>query len=468
MRLVDRLTIRARITIGTLLVAALFFGGVALVVRHQVEGILRDALSEVLASDAAPFETAIQQEPGDAIDSPGEGQLVAVIDPSGDTKVTTLPSGVGRALESLDLRSTGPREITTKAGTYLVAIETVASAEGDWTIVAARNQDASNLILADLTTGLIVGLGVLTALFGIVSWLLTGAALRPVTRLRESADAIVADGSDELLPAGGVRDEITDLAATLNHLIIDLRASAAREKQMVSDASHELRTPLAVLQAQLELLRTGDRTSLEADIAAAEKATTRLTRLVESLLELSRLDAGRAPVSMSVSALVDEAGEAIDRARLHAMSDSIEIDLRVAGEVRSGDSVAMSELLYGRVLDNLLSNALRAIDGHGRIVVSLRYDDAAFTTIVTDDGPGMSSEFLSRAFDRFSQQDSARAPGHGSGLGLAIVAAAAAAAGGHVALANVGDAGLAATMTIPLHRGHPERSDLADERRSVD
>ena len=131
------------------------------------------------------------------------------------------------------------------------------------------------------------------------------------------------------------------------------------------------------------------------------------------------------------------------------MSDPIEIELTTTGGVRSNASAAMPALLYGRVLDNLLSNALCATGRRGRIVVSIRHDAVGLVTTVTDDGPGMSPEFLPHAFDRFSQEDIARARGAGSGLGLAIVSAAATAAGGSVALENQPDGGLRVTVTIP-------------------
>jgi signal transduction histidine kinase len=455
MRALSRLSIRSRITIGTLLLAALFFGGVGIVVRHQVEGILTDALFEVLKSDAAPFETAIQQEPNDSVDNPGEGQLLAVVDPTGTTQTSTLPATVNAQLAAIDLTDPGPQEIVTGGSTYLVAVETVESGTGDWTIISARNQDSSALVLADLTRGLVIGLGGLTLIFGAVSWLLTGAALRPVTQLRRSADAIVASGADELLPVGTAKDDITDLATTLNQLIADVRASAARESQMVSDASHELRTPLAVLQAQLELLRTGDRDTFDADIRAAERAAGRLTQLVSSLLELSRLDAGQPSTTATVEALIKEAGEAIDRARLSAMNDTVEIELTVPTDAASDAKVNMSELLYGRVLDNVLSNALRAVSGHGHITVSITREQSHLVTTVVDDGPGISSDFLPQAFDRFSQEDKSRGGTHGSGLGLAIVAAAATKAGGMVSLENAHPSGLVVKMTVPAHDGRP-------------
>ena len=454
MRALGRLSIRARITIGTLLIAALFFTGVAIVVRQQVDTILRNATYDVLTSDATPFETAIQQEPDDPVDSPGEGQLIAVIDPTGATRTSTLPAAIVAQLHSIDRARTGPQHLAIDTTTYLVAVEKVASPTGTWTIISARNESASQQVLTDLTTGLVIGLGALTLLFGIVSWALTGAALRPVTQLRRSADAIVATDSDTLLPIGPANDEIAELAATLNALITKLRASAARERQMVSDASHELRTPLAVLQVQLELLRTGDRTRLDTDLLEAERAAVRLNRLVDSLLELSRLDSGRTPTSAAVGELVEEAGEALDRARLSVAGDQVEIELTVPEPAVPNGRVSLTPLLYGRVLDNLLTNALDALDGEGRITVTLTVEEKHLVTTVVDTGPGMSPEFIPQAFDRFSQEDHSRTAGHGSGLGLAIVAAAASAAGGTAQLANATTQGLMVTVTLPIHDSH--------------
>ncbi|WP_241246337.1 sensor histidine kinase [Microbacterium endophyticum] len=447
--MLGRLSIRARITIGTLLIAALFFTGVAIVVRQQVDGILQNAAYDVLMSDATPFETAIQQEPDDPVDNPGEGQLIAVVDPTGATRVSTLPSALTATPDLVDVTRPGPQHLVVDGSAYLVAVEKVTSPGGDWTIISARNENASRQVLEDLTVGLIIGLGTLTVLFGLVSWLLTGAALRPVSHLRRSADTIVATSSDELLPVGPAKDEITYLATTLNTLITDLRASATRERQMVSDASHELRTPLAVLQTQLELLRTGDRSTLDADLVAAGSATLRLNQLVDSLLELSRLDSGRATTTATLGELIDEAGEAVDRARSVAGSDRIDIDLDVTGSIDRARTLPMAALLYGRVLDNLVANAVRAVDGHGRILVTLTATNDRLETTVADSGPGMQPAFVPYAFDRFTQEDRSRAAGHGSGLGLAIVAAAVSAAGGSAHLTNVPGRGLTVTVRLP-------------------
>jgi signal transduction histidine kinase len=455
MSVLGRLSIRARITIGTLLLAAVFFTGAAFVVHHQVESILRDSLAQVLRSDIGPYITAIQTEPDGAVDVPSQGQLIAVIDPAGATRTSTLPPTVTDALGSLDQTSSDSQELTPGGGQYLVTIERVSSAGGTWTVVAARNEDASSLTLMRLTAELIAGLALLTVVFGGVSWLLTGAALRPVTLLRRSAERIVSTGSADLLPVGPARDEITDLAATLNRLIDDLRASAARERQMVSDASHELRTPLAVLQTQLELMRTGDRGDLDADIRAAERATERLSRLVADLLELSRLDAGPGEQGTAVTELVAEAGEAVDRARLRAAQRSVTVELSVPESVSPAELAGMSAASFGRVLDNLLTNALAAMGETGAIELTVSVEADALTVEVADTGHGVAAEFLPHAFDRFSQEDPARSPSAGAGLGLAIVAAAVEHAGGTVRLENGPRGGARASARLPLRHKPP-------------
>jgi signal transduction histidine kinase len=270
--------------------------------------------------------------------------------------------------------------------------------------------------------------------------------LRPVTRLRKSADDLVRSGAAALLPLPRARDEVHELATTLNALIKDLRESADREKQMVSDASHELRTPLAVLQAQLELMSAGDRATLDADITSALAATHRMRDLVSELLELSRVEAMGTSGSSDLAALAAELAEAVDRARFGARSDAVVIDFAVSG---GGHDFAIGAHDFGRVVDNLVSNAVKA--GSMTVRATVVAEPGRLVLTVTDDGPGLPEEFIPRAFDRFSQTDDGREGG--TGLGLAIVAAIVAAAGGTVRLDNDG-AGARAFVEIPASSDH--------------
>jgi signal transduction histidine kinase len=220
---------------------------------------------------------------------------------------------------------------------------------------------------------------------------------------------------------------------------------------MVSDAAHELRTPLASLKTQLELAHDdfGDAPALAAHLTGAEASVERLSSLATNLLELSRLESNEAAAgAASTSELVTELMGSVDRARMLALAKGAEIgfDLVETDEERRYPIDAQA---FGRVADNLLSNAVAAVAPGGAVEAILRQDAGGVILEVTDNGPGLPPEFLAKAFERFSRPDSARAASAGgSGLGLALVKATAVAAGGTVELQNEMP-GLAVRMTIP-------------------
>jgi signal transduction histidine kinase len=267
---------------------------------------------------------------------------------------------------------------------------------------------------------------------------------------------------------GPAQDELSELAMTLNDLIRRLRASADRERQMVSDASHELRTPLAVLRGQLELaeLDAGDPEALLQDIRSSHTTALRLGQLANNLLELSRIEAGPSSGRIDWRTLVDELTDAVDRARLLASGEeearTISVDFEYDPKARPapGAKVALSPTDFGRILDNLLGNAVTAIRSErgdrsdATITATLAAVDGEAVLTVRDSGPGMPDDFIPVALDRFTRADGARTSksGGGGGLGLAIVAALADAAGGRVTLANASPSGLLVTVRLPLRR----------------
>ena len=357
---------------------------------------------------------------------------------------------------------------------YLVLTRSVNTSTGVRHVVAARNEETTALVVDRLTAALLAGAGVLIFAFGAASWLLTRTALRPVSRMREQADRIAASTPDEagLLPVGPAQDELSELATTLNDLILRLRASADRERQMVSDASHELRTPLAVLRGQLELaeLDAGDPDALLHDIRSSHSTAIRLGQLANNLLELSRIEAGPSSGRIDWRTLVDELTDAIDRARLLVSSDddsagiSVDFEYDPRRRPAPGSRVALSPTDFGRILDNLLGNAITAIRAAGgerpeaTVTATLALaddvdgDGEAVVLTVRDTGPGMPEDFIPVALDRFTRADNARTGQSGGGLGLAIVGALADAAGGRVVLANAEPSGLTVTVTLPIRR----------------
>ncbi|MFV0432915.1 MAG: sensor histidine kinase [Leucobacter sp.] len=450
MRFADGMSIRMRITLGTLLLAAAVFTCAAVVVHALVKNLLIDSTASLLDADMISFETSLVLEPYDDVDIPPEGQLILVVDPSGTEHASTIPAALRTELGDAQKLPVGSRGISVGDSRYLVGVEQVRNAVGTWTVVGARDQSSDDLVLSCLTSGMVAGAVALVGAFALLSWSLTGAALRPVERLRRSAEQIVDSGSDSLLPETPARDEIQQLASTLNRLIEDLHASVARERQMVSDASHELRTPLAILRGRLELLRTGDRSRLDEDIAEAERAAQRLSRTATDLLELSRLEASGSRAAAALAELIDETGRAVDRARFVCADRGIRIELSVSGAVRQTRAVAIRPSTFGRIADNLLENAAAAVEPGGSIEVRLGVASDEVTLSVADSGGGVPEAFLPHAFDRFSRADDARSGRPGAGLGLAIVAAATHAAGGRVALENRPSGGAVATVRLPL------------------
>jgi two-component system OmpR family sensor kinase len=472
-----RLSITARITIGSLLVASLFGLAAVVVIRIGVASILHNATVTLLDNDITAPADSVQTNPRGPFDLPGGGQELAVVDASGTILASTLPAAMEPKVDTLISFGDTPTMFQVGDDQYLVLTRTVATPEGDVHIVAARNDETTALILDRLTAALLIGASVLILGFGGASWLLARAALRPVSRMREQAEFIAGEerssreASTSLLTVGPARDELSELATTLNDLIRRLRASADRERQMVSDASHELRTPLAVLRGQLELaeLDAGDPAALLEDIRSSHATALRLGLLANNLLELSRIEAGPTSGRVDWRTLVDELTDAIDRARLLAIADdesgSISVDFEYDPRRRPDPEarVALSPTDIGRILDNLLGNAItaiRSVPGHGDATVSAEVaalDDRVVLT-VRDTGPGMPEEFIPVALDRFTRADGARTStsGVGGGLGLAIVAALADAAGGDVVLANARPRGLVVTVTLPLVRAHEQ------------
>jgi signal transduction histidine kinase len=297
---------------------------------------------------------------------------------------------------------------------------------------------------------LVVGGIILLLGFGAASWVLATIALRPVTRMRKQAEALGTTLDGEL-PVGGARDELAALATTLNELLARLRASSAREKQMISDAAHELRTPLASLTTQLELAHddAGDADALALRLRGAEASAARLAALATNLLELNRLETHDRESATSTSAqLTTELMGAIDRARMLGLPRSVDVGLDVQGS-GAEQRYRIDPHSFGRVLDNLLVNSVNAVSVGGTIDVSLKHGAAGLDLTVTDDGPGMPPEFLAQAFERFSRPDAGRSTSSGgSGLGLALVQAIVVSAGGTVELRN-GTPGFAVEVHLP-------------------
>jgi signal transduction histidine kinase len=253
--------------------------------------------------------------------------------------------------------------------------------------------------------------------------LLTRRALRPLARLSTGARTIAGTGNAAArLPAPAARDEVGELAATLNAMLASLERARDAERRFVGDASHELRTPLTALRGNAAYVaRHGADPAVLADL---EADAARLSELLDDLLVLAREDAA-APAHGAPVDLVAVARE--------AAAEDPEARTVVVAEARRADVLGERHALV-RAAGNLVRNARAHGPAGGRITIAVAADGARVRLTVADEGPGLTADEADRAFERFWRGPAAR--GEGSGLGLAIVRSIAERHGGRVEVAG--------------------------------
>jgi signal transduction histidine kinase len=291
---------------------------------------------------------------------------------------------------------------------------------------------------------LVVGL-ISLATAALAAALMAATIVRPLRRLQRATERVAAGDFESRASASEGAPEIRGLATSFNTMTEKISDLVERQRSFAGDASHQLRTPLTALRLQLERAAVNvdtDPVTARGDIEAASEETERLQRLVEGLLMLARSDQGG-----MVTETIDVAGIVTERAAIWApLADERGVVLSagtVAGLVARAVPGALEQ-----IVDNYIDNALNASGPGNEITVSAIADNGWAAVHVADRGPGMPTDQLQHAFDRFWRASSA---GHdGSGLGLAIVRQLAEASGGDVALANRTGGGLDACVRLPL------------------
>jgi signal transduction histidine kinase len=293
-----------------------------------------------------------------------------------------------------------------------------STAAGGAVVVAGTTGDIDETLATTRRIILVCAL-VAAVLAALLATLLAGRALRPLRRLSMGARAIERSGdASERLPAPAARDEIGELAGTLNAMLASLERARASEQRFVADASHELRTPLTALRGNAAyVVRHGADPAVLADI---EADAARLSALLDDLLALAREDAA-APATGEPVALEDVA-------RAAAAGDpgaDVVVQPSAAGLEVLGERQTLE-----RAVSNLVRNAREHGPAGGQITVTVGRDGARAFVSVADEGPGLDGDALEHGFERFWRGPGVRA--EGSGLGLAIVRAIAERHGGGV------------------------------------
>ena len=240
--------------------------------------------------------------------------------------------------------------------------------------------------------------------------------------LREMAAAApaMAKGDYERRVRATSRDEVGELARAFNAMAAELAGVERMRRDLVANVSHELRTPIGALQALLENLVDGVEPPDPAALRTALAQTERLGRLVEQLLDLSRLESGVLPLDRSRFALRPMLEQVTRECELGEAFSEHPVWLKVC--VQPGDLEADGdEERVHQVVANLLDNAVRHSPRDGRVWLSAHTADGRTRIEVADEGPGIPPHELERVFERFYRTDGARSAREGgTGLGLAI------------------------------------------------
>jgi signal transduction histidine kinase len=217
------------------------------------------------------------------------------------------------------------------------------------------------------------------------------------------------------------RDEVGELARAFNAMAGELAETDRVRRDLVANVSHELRTPITALQAVLENLVDGVEPADEATLRTMLGQVERLGRLVEQLLDLSRLEAGVAPLDrrrFELGALLERVVEESRMHREHAARRDVSVGVHV--DPTRLDVLGDPERIH-QVVANLLDNAVRHSPEGGRVEVGARPENGHIRIEVADQGPGIPPSEVDRVFERFHRADRMRSSDDGgSGLGLSI------------------------------------------------
>lgn len=351
---------------------------------------------------------------------------------------------------------------------------------GEYRVVARVNNDGTVLVSgfslktvsSTLTkvTLIIVALCALALIIAAAAGtVIVRLALRPLGRVTATASRVAELDLDEgeVALAERVTDpnpntEVGQVGVALNRLLENVtdalnarHRSELRVRQFVADASHELRTPLASIRGYAELTRRS-RDVAPPDIAHAmsrvESEAARMTTLVEDLLLLARLDAGR-PLESAEVDLTRLAVDAVSDAHAAGPDHRWQLDLPDEPVVLLGDGARLHQ-----VLANLLANARTHTPAGTTVWLSVGSSAESVLLSVRDDGPGIPQALMPDIFERFARGEQSRSRAAGStGLGLAIVAAVVAAHGGRITVTSV-PGNTVFTVTLPKLGNHPPKS----------
>jgi signal transduction histidine kinase len=276
-----------------------------------------------------------------------------------------------------------------------------------------------NLDLHEFLVGSCLILAAMIAVSVLLGWFIAGRVLRPLRIITDTTQTISENDLHQRLALTGPRDELTELGDTIDGLLARLERAFDSQRRFVANASHELRTPLTVDRAMLQVALADPNItldSLRAVIGEVLEAGREQERLIDALLTLARSQRGiERKEHVDLAAVINEVLYAHE---LSAAAGSVDVEVSLSNAIVRGDS-----LLLRQLISNLIDNAIRHNITGGRVEVTLSATTVEATLTVTNTGPSVAPDQVSRLLQPFQRGTPDRtATPNGLGLGLSIVA----------------------------------------------
>ena len=461
-------SLRARVVtwyVG-LLAAALIVFGAAL--YFGVQNYLRTSLEDSLSGEADSIGSTFlaYEEHKGAVWMQGEiveayapelsGRFIRITNQDGTILYesgNTREPVIEAALVSQTLRSSGKPVFRTETepnlNHLLIYTMPFTSASGThYWIETGVSAVPMRRVLSGLLDIVLLLIPVILVVAAFGGTMLMRVPLEPLVTLTERAEQIGISALGERLPVIDTGDEMERLALSLNRMISRLEDALSHNRRFSADVSHELRTPLTIMRGELEqvLLETELETSIRSSVISALDEISRMSRIVESLLTIARLDSGADAIHPQPTDVSDLCRWTVEQMRL--LAEEKGIDLRID---TSPTQVMIDTSRMKQVLVNLIDNAIKYTPEGGSILItSMPHENVALLEIA-DTGIGIGPEALPHVFDRFFRADKGRARASGgTGLGLSIVKAICTAHGGSISVRSLEGEGTTIRVELPL------------------
>lgn len=428
----------------------------AIVIRHafaEDNAVLADKVAALRADLQESGPTRFAEELNGHNAGEHTAYWIRMLDPQGRTYAET--PGMDRSLPP-EIFPPPQKSVSTvgglksyRRGPNLFSLVTLNEESGSqpYTLQVAQDRSSDERVERNFAVLFIMVLcgSVLGSAF--IATIVTKRGLRPLREMTQSVARIGPTHLKERVTPAEWPRELKPLAIAFDDMLKRLDDSFTRLSQFSADLAHELRTPIANMIGEAQVALTRDRTAAEyrETVESTVGECERLSRIVDNLLFVARVDAAREPIARKRF----DARSAIEKIAefYQTIAEERHVIISCSGEAR----IYADPDLFERALANLLDNALRFTPENGSIHIALSKHNTDFEVAVSDNGCGIAPEHLPRVFDRFYRVESSRGS-DGAGLGLALVKSIVDLHGGSATIESEIGQGTTVKLTFPLEK----------------